>query len=500
MIDSPSWRRRAPRCGRSAGGGRSADPAVTHGVWRQDEPGPVERSRRPVAAATATDARVATDGQPPAAPGAGGRRDGTGGRAATSGGPTDDRGGPVPGRHGGPGSAAAGAQAASFPIHFGRQPTPVALPSAACSPSDCDPWWRPPPTCPTGSGRRVTPSTWWGVRSATPSWPMPATGAARGGPRPRLHHRRPARRHRGGGRAAGPTRCGPRASGSAPSAAGVATRSTRSPPTGPRPTGPTPASPRWPSATGSRTTWPGGTSPSTPWPSGCPSSSSSIPFDGLVDLVAHRLRTPLDPEVSFADDPLRMLRAARFIAKLELEPDPGAGGGRRGRPPPAVHRLGRADPGRAGQDRDGAGALGGPVVRGADRTGRRVPARAPGSGPRAGPDPPAQGRPGPHPGGGGQDRPRPAAAPGRALPRRGQAEDPGLRRRRRDLPPPRGGGGPHDPPAHAGPAVSERRGGGGDRAGQPPPPLPHLPAGMDRPSRAPLRPGRRARCSTGSTS
>ena len=46
------------------------------------------------------------------------------------------------------------------------------------------------------------------------------------------------------------------------------------------------------------------------------------PFDGLADLSAHRLRTPLDPEVSFADDPLRMLRAARFIAKLDLEPAP----------------------------------------------------------------------------------------------------------------------------------------------------------------------------------
>ncbi len=47
------------------------------------------------------------------------------------------------------------------------------------------------------------------------------------------------------------------------------------------------------------------------------------PFGGLADLAARRLRTPLDPEVSFADDPLRMLRAARFVAKLDLEPDPG---------------------------------------------------------------------------------------------------------------------------------------------------------------------------------
>ena len=44
------------------------------------------------------------------------------------------------------------------------------------------------------------------------------------------------------------------------------------------------------------------------------------PYGGLADLAERRLRTPLDPEVSFADDPLRMLRAARFMAKLDLEP------------------------------------------------------------------------------------------------------------------------------------------------------------------------------------
>ena len=45
------------------------------------------------------------------------------------------------------------------------------------------------------------------------------------------------------------------------------------------------------------------------------------PFDGLGDLAARRLRTPLDPEISFGDDPLRMLRAARFAARFSLEPD-----------------------------------------------------------------------------------------------------------------------------------------------------------------------------------
>ncbi len=44
------------------------------------------------------------------------------------------------------------------------------------------------------------------------------------------------------------------------------------------------------------------------------------PFEGSADLVARRLRTPLSPEVSFADDPLRMLRAARFVATLAFEP------------------------------------------------------------------------------------------------------------------------------------------------------------------------------------
>lgn len=45
------------------------------------------------------------------------------------------------------------------------------------------------------------------------------------------------------------------------------------------------------------------------------------PFDGLGDLAACRLRTPLSPEESFTDDPLRMLRAARFLSGYGFKPD-----------------------------------------------------------------------------------------------------------------------------------------------------------------------------------
>jgi poly(A) polymerase len=44
------------------------------------------------------------------------------------------------------------------------------------------------------------------------------------------------------------------------------------------------------------------------------------PYGGAADLATRTLQTPLAPEVSFGDDPLRMLRAARFIARYQMEP------------------------------------------------------------------------------------------------------------------------------------------------------------------------------------
>ena len=52
------------------------------------------------------------------------------------------------------------------------------------------------------------------------------------------------------------------------------------------------------------------------WRRGCLITSWSDPFGGLKALAEKVLRTPGKPEDSFSDDPLRMLRAARFSAKL----------------------------------------------------------------------------------------------------------------------------------------------------------------------------------------
>lgn len=43
------------------------------------------------------------------------------------------------------------------------------------------------------------------------------------------------------------------------------------------------------------------------------------PFDGMADLERRIVRTPLDPAVTYSDDPLRMMRAIRFATQLEFD-------------------------------------------------------------------------------------------------------------------------------------------------------------------------------------
>ena len=137
----------------------------------------------------------------------------------------------------------------------------------------------------------------------------------------------------------GPTTSGSRVRSTARSAGRRATCGWRSPPSGRRSTGPTAASRRSSSPTRSNTDLSRRDFTVNAMAISLPEPNLADPYGGLDDLPVHRrLRTPLDPEISFLDHPLRMVAGRPLPGRARPGARPGPGGG--------GHRAGRAPRGR----------------------------------------------------------------------------------------------------------------------------------------------------------
>ncbi len=147
------------------------------------------------------------------------------------------------------------------------------------------------------------------------------------------------------------------------------------------------------------------------------------PHGGVRALAAKSLDTPLEPEVAFSDDPLRMVRAARFAAQLDVTAA--------ARVLEAIRdmreRLSIVSAERISDELSkllvAPHAAKGLEIVVTTRPCRALPSRAAGARARAGPGPPAQGRAEAHVRGRGAVRGRPRAPPGGAPARRREAAD-----------------------------------------------------------------------------
>ncbi len=216
------------------------------------------------------------------------------------------------------------------------------------------------------------------------------------------------------------------------------------------------------------------------------------PFGGVKHLASKTLDTPLEPEIAFSDDPLRMLRAARFVSQLDVTPSERVVRAITEMRERLVDRVRRADPCRAGPAARRREAVGGAGADRRDGSVRPVPPGALRAAARAGPGASAQGRAAPHVRGRGTMRAGPGAPAGRAAARHRQAEDAVDLAGRRAVPPSRGRRRADGRGADEGAALLQPDGRGRPQAGRAPPAVPRVRRRMDRQRRPPLRARRRA--------